>query len=109
MRTIGYSVVDFMFAGLLVILIRGRQRILLAVCRWRVLVWLGTISYGLYLLHIPAATVVRRFTPVVNIYPGGSVESVVCLLAAVLAAWVSWTIFESPILKLKNRFAVSSG
>lgn len=105
-RTIGYSALDLAFAGLLVMVIGGRPKPLVAFCRRRWLVWIGTISYGLYLLHISAGVVVRRFTPRLGIYPFGSVELLVCIAGAMLAASISWTIFESPILKLKDRFAV---
>jgi peptidoglycan/LPS O-acetylase OafA/YrhL len=106
MRTIGYSALDLSFAGLLVILVHWKQPALLALFRLRFLVWLGTISYGVYMLHIPAANVVRRFAPQVGISSGGSAESLACFAAAILVAWISWTIFESPILNLKNRLTV---
>jgi peptidoglycan/LPS O-acetylase OafA/YrhL len=106
MRTIGYSAVDLMFAGLLVMVLGGRPKALVTFCRWRGLVWVGTVSYGLYLLHGPAGVIVRRFSPRLGIYPHGSIEFVVSIAVAMLAAWISWSIFESPILKLKDRFAV---
>jgi peptidoglycan/LPS O-acetylase OafA/YrhL len=105
MRTIGYSAVDLAFAGLLAMVLGGRPRGFVALCRWRWLGWIGTISYGLYLLHASAGVIVRRFSPRLGIYPRGSVEFLACVAAAVLAAWISWSIFESPILKLKHRFA----
>jgi peptidoglycan/LPS O-acetylase OafA/YrhL len=103
MRTLGYSALDLTFAGLLVMLIYRRQPVLLWLFRLRFLVWLGTISYGVYMLHIPAAVIVRRIAPQVGISSGGSAESLACFAAAILAAWISWTFFESPILSLKNR------
>ena len=107
MRTIGYSAVDLAFAGLLVMVLGGRPRALVTLCRWRGLVWVGTISYGLYLLHGSAGTIVRRFSTKLGIYPHGSAEFVMCMAVAMLAAWASWSVFESPILKLKDRFAAA--
>jgi peptidoglycan/LPS O-acetylase OafA/YrhL len=107
MRTIGYSALDLAFAGLLVMLIHWRQPALLALFRLRFLVWIGTISYGMYILHIPAANVVKRFAPQFGIASGGSAESLACFAAAILAAWISWAVFESPILRLKNRLTVA--
>jgi peptidoglycan/LPS O-acetylase OafA/YrhL len=107
MRTLGFTAAGLMFTGILVMLISWRQPFLLALCRLRVLVWLGTISYGLYLLHIPALTVVRRWvTPQLGITPDGSVQLFVSVAVAITAAALSWWLFESRVLKLKDRFTV---
>lgn len=106
MRTMGYSVLDLMFAGLLVMVIQGRWKRLVALCRWKWLAWIGTVSYGLYLLQGPAEFLVRRISPALGVYPQGSIEFVLNIAAAMLAAWSSWTIFESPILKLKKHWSV---
>jgi peptidoglycan/LPS O-acetylase OafA/YrhL len=107
MRTLGFTAAGLMFTGILVMLIAWRQPFLLALCRLRVLVWLGTISYGLYLLHIPALTVVRRWvTPRLGITPDGSAQLFVSLAVAIAAAALSWWLFESRVLKLKDRFTV---
>lgn len=71
----------------------------------------GKISYGLYLLHVPVfdtfrdPRISRRLahfhSPVLN-----DILLLICMIVAVyLAASISWFFFESPILKLKNRFA----
>jgi len=107
MRTIGFSALDLAFAGVVVMLVAWRQRFLLALCRNRFLVWLGTISYGLYLLHVPAELIGSRLASyVVKLAPSGSAELFVSLATAFSMAWISWTVFESPVLKLKDRFTV---
>jgi peptidoglycan/LPS O-acetylase OafA/YrhL len=75
MRTIGFTTADVMFAGVLIMMVSWQQPALLALCRRRFLIFLGTISYGLYLLHIPAKLVARHFTrPFVTMIPlNGSV------------------------------------
>jgi peptidoglycan/LPS O-acetylase OafA/YrhL len=106
-RTIGYTALDLMFAGILVMLIAWREPVLLKICRLRVLVWLGTVSYGLYLLHVPAEVIGRRLAALmVKIPPSGSAQFFISMAVALSMAWLSWTLFESPILKLKDRFTV---
>ena len=104
MRTFGYSAIDLAFTGVLVLLIGRRQPLLLRICRWRWLVWLGIISYGLYLLHVPALTVSDRLAPALHLAPRGSAMFFVAIAVAVGAASLSWIAFESQVLRLKNRF-----
>jgi peptidoglycan/LPS O-acetylase OafA/YrhL len=108
MRSIGFSAADLTCAGLLIMLVSWRLPVLVAICRQRWLVGMGTISYGLYLLHIPAKIMARHLTrPFIGLIPeNGSAELFVSLTAAICLAWISWHVFESPILKLKDRFTV---
>lgn len=60
---------------------------------------IGTISYGMYLMHMTCLNTVRRLTPQRGPLP-------TCVQTAVLAsacAWVSYRAFESPILRLEDR------
>ena len=107
MRTVGYTALDLMFAGVLVMLMSWRQPVLLRLCRLRFLVWVGTISYGMYLLHIPGQLIGRLLAArVVRITPSGSAEFFVSMAMTFALAWLSWTLFESRILKLKEKFTV---
>ena len=109
MRTFGYTALDLAFTGVLVLLIGRRPQSLLKLCRWGVLTWLGTISYGLYLLHIPAMTVVDRWiAPALHLASRGSAAFFVAFAVAIAVASLSWVALESPILRLKRRFAASS-
>ncbi len=73
---------------------------------------LGRLSYGAYLLHIPLRnTMVSRLFPGAILPPmlGSSVlTQVVVLVVGIVVtfaiAQVSWTVFESPILRLKRHF-----
>ncbi|MBV9503924.1 MAG: acyltransferase [Acidobacteriia bacterium] len=106
MRTVGYTAADAAFTGLLIILIARRPPALLWICRRNWLVWLGTISYGLYLLHVPALVVADRWiVPALHLAPRGSTEFFLCFPLAIIPAWVSWIAFESPVLRLKRFFA----
>ena len=105
MRTIGYTAIDLLFAGILVMLMHWRQPFLLRICRGRFLVWVGTISYGLYLLHVPGELIGRiLFSHIVKLTPSGTAEFFVSMAVTLALAWISWTVFESRILRLKERF-----
>jgi len=106
MRILGYTALDLAFTGVLILLIGSRRQGLVRLCRLRTLTWLGTISYGLYLLHIPALTVVDRWlAPALHLTPRGSAAFFVSFALAIAAASLSWLAFESQVLRLKNRFA----
>lgn len=102
MRIAGYSLADLFFAGLLILVIAQRRAGLLRIFQTRWLVWTGTISYGLYLLHGPANGVVRKVVPAFGISPDSVVESAIGLVAAFGAAWASAVFFERPILRLSD-------
>jgi len=105
MRTVGFTVLDLAFTGVLLMLVGWRQPLLMRLCRMRVLVWVGIISYGLYLLHLPALVISRRWlAPLLGIAPGGSAAFFVMIALAIAMAWISWAFFESPILRLRERF-----
>lgn len=65
---------------------------------WEPAVYLGRISYGLYVLHIPALALTTGIW-------GVTWRAVIAGMAlTIIAAMASWHFFESPILSLKSRF-----
>ena len=63
----------------------------------RPLVWVGTVSYGVYLLHMLASNAVRP------VLPAGVPYFAVTLVLAVALASAAYLLFERPILRLKDR------
>jgi len=109
MASIGYSLIDFAFAGLLSLIVLKPTGRLVGLLRSRPLVYTGQIAYGLYLLHEPASLAVRKlisFTAGIDIAGQPAAAIPIFLVASYAAAGLSWRFFESPILGLKSRFTV---
>jgi len=68
---------------------------------WRALRYVGTISYGMYLMHMLALNTARRILP----GAGAPLRFALAALIAILLASVSYRWFERPILALKDRLA----
>jgi peptidoglycan/LPS O-acetylase OafA/YrhL len=71
----------------------------------------GKYSYALYLFHLPVMRVVREFILAPEQFSsfGSPWVGQMMFYAAATApsfalAWVSWHVFEGPILRLKARF-----
>ncbi|MEL6109669.1 MAG: acyltransferase [Planctomycetota bacterium] len=68
------------------------------------LMYLGRISYGLYLLHNFAPLVVRPLMKSVGVAPEGPLFYVSLIASTIGAAALSWHFFEKPLNGLKSRF-----
>jgi peptidoglycan/LPS O-acetylase OafA/YrhL len=67
------------------------------------LVYLGQISYGLYLLHKPIPSILRAYGIDTDEIPAG-IGFLMYTVLAILAASLSWFLFERPINRLKRNF-----
>lgn len=123
-QTIGYTLMGLVCASGLVLAISSRPGgIANRVWNSTFMRTFGKYAYALYLFHLPIRAVIRDtlFGPhMVNGAPGGAkikfplvlgselpaqlVFYVIAGAAALAAAWVSWRIFEQPILRLKRFF-----
>jgi peptidoglycan/LPS O-acetylase OafA/YrhL len=74
------------------------------VLTWRPAVFVGMISYGIYLMHMLAANVVRKVLG----HESGLDVFVGTTLLVVLMAYLSFRFFESRLLALKHRFGSQS-
>jgi peptidoglycan/LPS O-acetylase OafA/YrhL len=64
--------------------------------------WIGTVSYGVYLLHMLSANLVKRILPVFGL-EGPLPYFLLTSIVAVCAATVSYLFYESRFLRLKER------
>ena len=66
----------------------------------RILIYLGKISYGLYVFHVAAIRLVQLVTGTL----AGPFVLVIAFALTVAAAALSYRYLESPFLRMKNRF-----
>lgn len=92
--------IDALMALLVASVCVREDTLLHPVLKWRPLAFLGVISYGIYLMHMLAANVVRRVVG----HDSGVDVFVLTLLLVTLAAYLSYRYFESPILSHARRF-----
>jgi peptidoglycan/LPS O-acetylase OafA/YrhL len=98
-----------LFCGALGLALHGPRRYI-ELLRFRPLVRVGKISYGLYLYHLPLLELMRWLGKKAAAATGadfGWVFVVLELAAFFLVAELSWRFIESPILRLKDRYAPS--
>jgi peptidoglycan/LPS O-acetylase OafA/YrhL len=71
------------------------------------LVYLGRISYGLYVFHLLALTLIAKisFIPLVGIPLNFERRLILSLVLTVSMAAISYTWLEQPFLRLKKRFS----
>jgi peptidoglycan/LPS O-acetylase OafA/YrhL len=76
----------------------------------RVLIYLGKISYGLYVFHDGALYLAQWTTAPLKLRPASAVQMLtvdtLALLICIPLAHLSYQYFEKPFLKLKQRFEV---
>ncbi|WP_293054883.1 acyltransferase [Mycobacterium sp.] len=68
--------------------------------QWRPLVFVGVLSYGVYLLHMLCANLDRRIIH----QQSGIVLTAATLITVIFVAYLSFRFFETPLLTLKRRY-----
>jgi len=95
---------NVLFVGMVGLILRYAGYPLLFILRWRWLVYLGQISYGLYLYHFIVINIIRH-SSLLDSYATRTWASVGAFSATVVLAALSWKYIERPILSLKERVA----
>lgn len=104
-RSAGYLLIGVTCAAALAFIVSSPLGRVCRVLRWKPLVYTGQISYGLYILHGPAAWVARALiSRLLPVEPHTTLAVPLTFAAGFLAAGASWRWFESKLLKLKDRF-----
>ena len=68
-------------------------------------VFIGVLSYSLYLVHYPMLFAVERLIPDAGLL----LRAAIGLPASVLASWLIWLLVERPCARLRKRFAHAPG
>jgi peptidoglycan/LPS O-acetylase OafA/YrhL len=99
--TVAYVPAALLSVALLVVAIERPPRAFAA----RPFVALGSVSYGLYALHVPTISLLRALTPRSAPSLSEPLEFLLTLATTVALATLSWHFFEAPLLRSKARFA----
>lgn len=100
MGWIGYVLVAGLSATVLADLVVGRHSLVAPVLAQPAMVWIGRISYGLYLLHLPVYYVVEKLIPEAPLLVRlGWKVAMSLALAALSYRWV-----ERRFLRMKSKF-----
>jgi peptidoglycan/LPS O-acetylase OafA/YrhL len=106
-ETAGYTVLAAFYLILLLLTITSSGW-LKRIFTWRPLRWLGTIAYGLYLIHVPALDLAFRVLEhrgprLVQAFD--LVPLTIAMGGSLLLAYLSWSLFESSLVRYGHRFA----
>jgi peptidoglycan/LPS O-acetylase OafA/YrhL len=70
------------------------------------ILFVGKVSYGIYLLHQLCANLVRKLLELLSIEPSAFLQFSLTSLIAVMSATASYFLFERYFLRLKSRYSV---
>lgn len=99
--TFGFSVFALAVAILLIQLTTNPPRMALAILEAPPLVWIGKLSYSIYLWHLPICIILAPLP-----FPA-PIRAALMLAATLILASASYYLIERPFLRIKKRFAPS--
>jgi peptidoglycan/LPS O-acetylase OafA/YrhL len=98
---VGFTLVSLSVALSLIVVILSPPKFALLVLKFTPLVWIGRISYGLYLWHWP----VRWFIYQRKALPVSTEQLVAAVVLSLLLPTLSYHFVEKPFLRWKKRFS----
>ncbi|MBL8206066.1 MAG: acyltransferase [Blastocatellia bacterium] len=102
MTTVGYTWISLFYAMMLLLVLLNPQQRITAFFRTAIMRWLGEISYGFYLLHIPVIGLCYGLVLGINPRIANLKEFSVSLLALAISlalATISWRWLERPLVR----------
>ncbi len=118
MQSAGYTMLALLFGSLVALVVGGREGSGLSrLFSLPLLRAFGTYSYALYLFHVPVRRFIRdTYFPVAAFptwlgspLPGQLLFYVVASAPAFFLAWISWYLYEKPVMTLKRFFRDERG
>lgn len=99
----GYTLIPLGASALIGLLVLHADRWYTTPFRVKVLLFVGTISYTMYLLHLIAAGAVAGLLSSAHWQVTPTLEAVLASLLTVAGAYASWHWLEKPLLRWKDR------
>ncbi len=107
----GYTILAVVSLAVIMLALLSSNRLTSRVFSNRYLVWLGTISYGVYLFHQPISgllhTMLLRQPPHIADYKSGLV-TLLAIITTLIVAVISSRLFEQPIVRYGQRVRYGS-
>jgi peptidoglycan/LPS O-acetylase OafA/YrhL len=105
----GYTALGLFFAALVYTVVVAQPRRLAAALSWAPLVSLGRLSFFIYLWHMIVFQSLRRHyvgdVDIVLDSPAKGAFVLTCVAVTWGLAWLSWRLFEGPLVRLGQRYA----
>ena len=102
--TWGLSFVDLLSACMIILALEPRS-VIFRIFNLRPLRWLGRISYGAYVYHDILHPILSRFIDQFGFKHAERAAIVIGLSLTLVLSWASFRWFESPFIRLKDRWA----
>jgi peptidoglycan/LPS O-acetylase OafA/YrhL len=106
-NSLGYSLVALTSAGVVGYVYLHEQSVVSRLLAWRPMVFVGRISYGLYLYHVLVVFTLHLVPQRFHLRAHAVVWSGLILGLSTLMSWLSFRYYESPILAWGHRKAKS--
>jgi peptidoglycan/LPS O-acetylase OafA/YrhL len=108
-RTIGYTLFDVAFVGLIMTILSLRGTLATAWLNWKPLQYIGMVSYGFYLFQFPAEGVVNGVARTIMgadtaAFEGTFVKFLAVGATCLVLSSISWYLWETKWLAVQRRF-----